>query len=327
MTKESYANHILEIAARHNLEMDPEHVGAVLCAGGLMQTVYRPAVGWCVKLHEPGSMDDHKLRAERAILDIVAGLLPVPKILGFGITEAVPHRAYQVLEWKDGRAWQDVVPEIGNDARLGALRDAGALLGTLHSLSPPDEGEAPDIPRGNYQAWRSRNLPILDQHLAFLYTAGVLERSHVERIKAAVEAVREELFQSLIALVHGDFSGDNVLVEDSTGPLNISAVIDWGNVGVDPLEADYEVVLMELLLPVPDDKGRVIPYEPDHFKEMCDAFEAGYREKRGIGINWPVMKAHSLLQWVKRCVRNYERSPQTARFLAVSIRMAAVWDR
>ena len=80
-----------------------------------------------------------------------------------------------------------------------------------------------------------------------------------------------------------------MLVDDSTGSLAISAIIDWGNAGVDPLEADYEVVLMELLLPVPDDRGYVTPDEPDHFREMCDAFGAGYRGKRGIEIDWPVI--------------------------------------
>jgi aminoglycoside phosphotransferase (APT) family kinase protein len=324
---EGYANHILEIAARHNLEIDPEDAtSAVSCTSGLTQAVYRPAMGWCMKLHEPGSMEDHKLRAERAILGIVTEFLPVPRILGFGITQAIPNKAYQVLEWKEGRAWQDVVPKTGNDERLEALRDAGAFLGTLHSLCPPGEGEVPDIPRGNYQTWRSQNLPILDQNLAFLYTAGLLEKSHVEGIKAAVEAARSRLFQSPISLVHGDFGSDNVLVDDSTGLLTISAIIDWGNAGIDPLEADYEVVLMELLLPAPDNQGYVMPYEPNHFREMCDAFGAGYRGERGIEIDWPVMKAHSLLQWVKRCVRNYERAPQTARCLAASVRMAAVWD-
>jgi hypothetical protein len=67
---------------------------------------------------------------------------------------------------------------------------------------------------------------------------------------------------------------------------------------------------MELLLPVPDDRGYVTPYEPNHFREMCDAFGAGYRDERGIEVDWPVMKAHSLLQWVKRCVRTMKAPPR-----------------
>ena len=115
MMKEGYANHILEIAARHNLEIDPEDVTpAVFPTSGLAQAIHRPARGWCVKLHDPGSMDDHKLRTERAILGIVNEFLPVPRILGFGVTQAVPSKAYQVLEWREGQAWQDVVPKAGS---------------------------------------------------------------------------------------------------------------------------------------------------------------------------------------------------------------------
>lgn len=210
---------------------------------------------------------------------------------------------------------------MASEDRLRLLRDAGKYLGRLHHLPVPGDGEIPEIPRGNYRQWRSRNLPILDANLSFLIQAGELSVSQVDRVRKMVEAARDRLFQSPAALVHGDFSGQNLLVEETPSEPEIAAILDWGNAGIDPLEADYEMVLLNVLLPEPEGDGSVAPYDSGHFRDMCRAFEEGYREERGIGIDWEVMRAHALLQWAKRCVNNAERNPPVSRSLSASIRM------
>jgi hypothetical protein len=52
----------------------------------------------------------------------------------------------------------------------------------------------------------------------------------------------------------------------------------------------------------------------------------GYEANRGFGIDWGVMRAHALLQWIKRCVNNRVRNPSISRSLAASIRMAVSID-
>jgi aminoglycoside phosphotransferase (APT) family kinase protein len=275
-----------------------------------------------VKLLEPESVEGDKLPAERAILGIVEGRLPVPKLLGYGTTEAKPVRTYNIYEWVEGDLWKEVVHKLGREERLQLLRDAGEYLGRLHSLPVPDPGATPEIPRGNYQRWRTRNLPILDDNLRFLVNVSELTRTQADRVLDIVAAARPRLFKSPTALVHGDFSGQNILVDRNASPPKISAIIDWGNVGVGPLEADYEMVLLDVLFPEPDGDGGVTPHPAEQFREMCQAIETGYREERGLGIDWGVMRAHALLQWVKRCVNNRERKPRVSRSLAASIRMA-----
>lgn len=183
-----------------------------------------------------------------------------------------------------------------------------------------------DIPRGNYEKWRSRNLPILEDNLAFLVSVGELTNPQVDRVRALVAQARPRLFQSETALVHGDFSGQNILVRNSPSVMKICAIIDWGNIGVDALEADYEMVMLDVLLPVPDSSSNVKCYDKTHFQDICCAFEKGYEVERGIGIDWGVMRAHVLLQWVKRCVNHYDRKPPVSRSLAAPIRMAISLD-
>ncbi|HIJ65973.1 MAG TPA: phosphotransferase [Candidatus Hydrogenedentes bacterium] len=211
MVGQIYASHFLEVARRHGLPVaDAELMATQPCSHSLSQAVFRPARGWCVKLLAPGSPEGEKLPAERAILGIIENVLTVPKLLGHGITEVRPVRIYHVYEWVEGSLWKKAVAEMNPEDRLRLLRQAGAQLGKLHAIPPPE----------------------------------------------------------------------------------------------------------------PDVDGNVTRYPSDHFREMCRAFETGYEEQRGLRIDWTVMRAHALLQWVKRCVNSHERKPAVSRSLAGSVRIA-----
>jgi len=323
---QSFAGHFAEVARRHNLPFSSsEDDSAQPCSHSLTQAVYRLGP-WCVKFLEPHSIEGDKLSAERAIFTIVGALIPIPRLLGWGTTTVEPVHAYHIYEWIEGRLWKTMAPKMQPDDRIRLLRECGSLLEKLHYLPVPKQGNVPDIPRGNYVKWRTRNLPVLQDNLSYLEGVGHLSNKQAKRVEVIVENARTMLFHSPTALIHGDFSGQNILIDDQAKPPKVAAVIDWGNVGVDPLEADYEMVLLDVLLPTTDDEGNVKFYDPMHFKEMCRAFEKGYGAERGLGIDWDVMRAHALLQWTKRCVYNYERNPSISRSLAASIRMAVQLD-
>ena len=310
----------IEIADDHSLPLDtgvfenlqPIDAGAV----------YRPHPTWCVKMLEPGTTEAEKGPAERAMLKHISQDLPVPRLLAHGVTRTRPVRVFCAYEWIEGRLWRDVLPNVTQEDRLRLLHEAGRHLGKLHAMGVPTEYELTEIPRGNYRKWRSRNVPILDSNLSSLVEWELLTADYADRVRSTIRSSQARLFQTPVALVHGDFGGQNILVRRAVDQPEIAGIIDWGNVGVDPLEADYEMVLLNVLLPEPTPDGTVTPYAPNDFREMCRLLDTGYSESRGLHIDWSVMWTHALLQWVKRCVNNYEKDPPESRSLACSIRMA-----
>jgi len=143
----SYREHFTEIAGDHSL---PLGIGIYessrpLAASGT-GAVYRPDPTWCVKMLEPGTAEAEKFPAERAILEHVTEILPVPRLLAHGVTRTRPVRVFCAYEWIEGRLWQDVLPNMAHEDRLRLLHEAGGYLGKLHAMDLPTEYELTEIP-------------------------------------------------------------------------------------------------------------------------------------------------------------------------------------
>ena len=179
------------------------------------------------------------LRAECAVLPVIAPLLPLPvpqpTLLGVGVgAYPWPFAGYRMLP---GRAmWRS-----GHDdaARSRAAAPLGAFLSTLHAIDVDvvaDAGLGHDsIGRLDLDRRRSRITDDLD----FLSSAGVLAdpRPWLE----IAESMPDDWSASRSTLTHGDLHGGNLLVDEHG---DVCAVVDWGDVHLGDPAVDLAVAHM-----------------------------------------------------------------------------------
>lgn len=165
---------------------------------------------------------------ELALLRLVAGRVPVPRVLHAAADNPVTGHPYAILEWVDGQRLDTAIArDAAGAAALGAA--AGAALAGIHSFHFDRTGFLDAAPAVSVPA------EIGGAGLAGFLHDCLVEGSGGERLGAALTdavlafAAREgallDGWDGPPCLTHSDFNGSNILVRPGASP--VAAVLDW----------------------------------------------------------------------------------------------------
>ncbi|MBN3526956.1 phosphotransferase family protein [Paenibacillus apiarius] len=167
---------------------------------------------------------------ELAIARLVQDNVPVPRILFADGNCSRFERPWAVVEWKDGSLLRDVRRTGGAEDIMAAAASVGSSLARIHAYSFPVAG------------FFGKNLAVdhplrmdSDNFLAFIEDSLFVKRSGYwlgEEMTHALWSFSRRYgpllseHQEAPVLVHSDFNGLNVLIEQSRS-RSVSAVLDW----------------------------------------------------------------------------------------------------
>ncbi len=163
---------------------------------------------------------------DAAVLELVRGLLPVPRVLEVraGAPEA-DRPGLLVVSRLPGKRLDLVLPGLAHPQLAELGTSLGVLLGRLGHMTQP---------RAGFFSTRELALDALPQHLRDLPT---WVHSHEEQLRldpsdldslSAVAAAAQDVLdagESRTCLVHGDLNPKNVLVDPAT--LEVTGLVDW----------------------------------------------------------------------------------------------------
>lgn len=216
--------------------------------------------------------------------------VPVPRILVFKQQPEVDVRPYFVTERVHGENLSEQFSSLSPEDRCRIMRQAGSILGDLHSEIGFEAFGRLDLHNGRLivrdwiGSWREYFEQLTRMHLSRLDEtpfADVVDRAQ-NRIEPALEMVPED---GVPRLVHDDFRPANLLFEpESDQP--ITAVLDWQDV----LAAlpEYNLAQTEFLFidssvtdPTVQEKLRSEFHEGYTAHRPMD-FEDGYADRRPL---------------------------------------------
>ena len=157
----------------------------------------------------------------RAARHFASDMLPIPAVVQLGRIDAA--HAFCIAEKAAGITLQDA-DEGAIGRALGPLTESWRAIGAIDLAGSSGYGAIADDGNAPFESWSAYLLSIMDTDSdPWCHAAGVDRR--------LLRALSEE-FRSLVplcpaerALVHGDFGGNNVLIDADTGA--ITAVLDW----------------------------------------------------------------------------------------------------
>jgi aminoglycoside phosphotransferase (APT) family kinase protein len=228
----------------------------------------------------------------------------VPELLEYSETEP----AYLAVRRVQGPSLSAFVHDAEAEPRLAAIRSAGELFGQIHATDGFDHGQLePEAYRQTqHDHWRAFAEELLDTTVA--YTAG-------GQFEPIVSDVVDSFDPSVVpeqprsALLHGDFSADNVLVDgdrrawaiDFDNALYGDSRYDYIRArdrltGVDPREETYADLLGEA-----EHSDERVLAGPD----ARSAFRAGYEEAHELHID-PELETQYVLLAIAKSARDGE---------------------
>jgi aminoglycoside phosphotransferase (APT) family kinase protein len=236
--------------------------------------------------------DPAQARKEVAILNKVAGQVPVPAVLHYSDDNPITGSAYTVMEWIEGERLDIIAPTLDRDhlAQLGHA--IGQALGAIHGFSFDKTGflngdlevaEPVDLGQSGLIAY-------LEACLVAGRGAARLGANLTTELLALVER-RGDLLDTWLdgpCLVHADFNGSNILVRQrpSDGDWEVAAVLDWEFAFSGSPAFDFGHVLRPPL-------GRL--------EALTEAIAKSYRESgRRLPPNWrQVARIADLFAWAE----------------------------
>lgn len=211
--------------------------------GGQVNHVFRVDDAYVLRI---GAREDahRRLRQETALLQRLAGQVPVPRVYAFGQYEG---STYQIQQYVTGQklhnAWRDLSPA----AQESITEQLAAALRVLHrerypGFGAPGEDSAPNTSWADYRAARLRATIAGIQALGLRLVPGF-----IELVEEHFAARRDALEGGSPTLVHGDLWMGNILVENE----RIAAILDFEYAQHAP--ADYELLTIEAFCLYPND--------------------------------------------------------------------------
>lgn len=193
-----------------------------------------------------GAREDahRRLGQETALLQRLAGQVPVPRVRAFGQYEG---STYQIQQYVTGQklhnAWRGLTPA----AQESITEQLAGCLQALHrerypGFGAPGEDAAPNTSWAGYRAARLRATIAEIQALGLRMVPGFIElaEEHFAAHAGALEGGSP-------TLVHGDLWMGNILVENG----RIAAILDFEYAQRAP--ADYELLVIEAFCLYPND--------------------------------------------------------------------------
>ena len=228
--------------------------------GGQVNHVFRVGDGYVLRI---GAREDahQRLRQETALLQRLAGQVPVPRVYATGEHDGAP---YQIQHYVTGQklhaAWKDLTPAAQE-------RVAAQLAGTLqvlHRESPSAFG-APFADAPRHPTWAGYLTARFHKSLAEIQALGIaMAPGFVEMAADYFQAHAAALDGGAPTLVHGDLWLGNILVEGE----RITAILDFEYALHAP--ADYELNKIEDFCLYPND------YAEEENEDYTSADFAGF---------------------------------------------------
>jgi len=216
-------------------------------SGGQVNAVFRVDREYVVRI---GMREDayQRLKRETDLLRSLAGEIPVPKILAFGLRDGF---VYQIQQYLPGHklysVWNTLRP-VEQETVVAQLVDS---LKILHRRTTSSFGSAgADVPQ--FASWSDYLSDKFNQTLQEIQRLNIrILPGFVELATTYFEEHRHVLQNSLPCLVHGDLTLVNVLVDQG----QLSAVLDFEYALQAP--KDYELWTMEAFCLYPNDWAEV----------------------------------------------------------------------
>ncbi|HET7328555.1 MAG TPA: phosphotransferase [Nocardioidaceae bacterium] len=172
--------------------------------------------------------EPHRVTVDAALLELMRGLVPVPRVLELQTPEQGEGPAYLLAELLPGRRLDEVLPTAGTALRETIGRNVGAILARLSGVpfrtAGPfaDASLTPDpdaMPAEDLVSWARRHLR---EGALSLWSA--VDRGDLLRLADAADVLLDEPDRRC-CLVHSDFNAKNLLVDPDTGA--VTGVLDW----------------------------------------------------------------------------------------------------
>jgi hygromycin-B 7''-O-kinase len=211
--------------------------------GGQVNQVYRVDTQYVLRV---GARQDafQRLKRETDLVRSLPADIPAPKIYAFGEHEG---SVYQVQQFMPGQklyaVWKELSPSVQEDV----VAELAACLKSLHNQAAPCFGNLFEDTRP-FDSWGAflssqfdSTLADIDRYQIQIFPGYVeLARAYFDRHRHVLEGVPP-------AIVHGDLSGLNILVENG----RLSAILDFEYALQAP--RDYELLVIEEFCLYPND--------------------------------------------------------------------------
>jgi aminoglycoside phosphotransferase (APT) family kinase protein len=184
-------------------------------ADGRQFVLRRPPLGDLL----PGAHD--MSREHRAMAALADTPVPVPTMVGRSDDTGPLAAEFYVMDFVDGLVvrTEEESRALSRAARVTATRSLAATLAALHAVDPEAVGLGP---RSKGDSYLARQLHVWRRQLDAVVAAGGRRVAQLEAVHERLAATAPE--QEAVAIVHGDYRLDNVLIRpDGT----VAAVLDW----------------------------------------------------------------------------------------------------
>ena len=204
-------------------------LGAVASVdGGLVNTLFRvttaAGIDYALRVSSRAVDDSASAASEIDLLCRLEATVPVPSPVVVDLTGERYGSPYLIYRWIDGITLNDCRRSFGTPALASLAEPIGRLMGTIAGASKLTTGaelRRLAVPQA---------IATVEGHLQLAVSMERLSSDVARALCAAFRASRDRLCETddLEGLIHGDFSGRNVIVRaDATDAWTINGVLDW----------------------------------------------------------------------------------------------------
>ena len=215
------------------------------------------------------------LEREQRFYEIASHLdVPAPEVLAVDGRGRQMRDVFMVRRFVPGAAASTVIEQMSMDERAALFRELGELLGRIHSreFDRPGLLAGDGVPDGLSLSSSAQCLEeAVESGVAWLIETALVPSSRADRLQAFIREQRDALTRAhgSAALVHGEFTLDNVIVSNDGNTWRVTAIIDAEHAAAgDPW---WDVAVLE------QDAREQGVWEPD-------AFFDGYGERPDVDV-------------------------------------------
>lgn len=193
------------------------------------------------KIHLEGSVEPYVVRLYRgegeiadkelAIAQLVRQTVPVADFIYAETSCSMFDKPWAVLEWKEGFLLRDVIRNGTLEDIASAAASAGSILANIHGYTFPESGFfGKDLKVIHPFSMNGEHfLSFIEQSLFHNQCGKWLGDELTQALWSFCQAYSPLLSESreMPVLVHSDFNGLNILMQQGSTGCSVSAVLDW----------------------------------------------------------------------------------------------------
>ena len=290
----------LEALAAHAVPLTGGHSGETFLVGAAgEQAVLRLYV-----------RSPDRAAVDAALLDLVRGLVPVPRVLDLRTPQMADGPAYLLTELLPGRRLEEVLPSADGSLRAHLAHSVAGVLARLNGIPFRRPGELVDAtlqvePRSatadSLVSWAEQHLR--DGPLAQWSAA---EQQRLLSVADHADTLLESTHRWCLA--HSDFNAKNLLVDATSG--EVTGLLDWEFAHAGTPYTDLGNLLRherdpELTEPLLERFRALAPAPPEDLEDLVDRARAAdlwalVELASRAGRHAPADRAHDLLRAVAK---------------------------